>query len=272
MVHRDHGVLEHERVEGIRGSAACNPSWNQNRASSKPRRASPKTTWRAYISSTPRSPEGSSPRTGWEARAAVCDDGHAPVASFRGLPLWDRLRSGATSTAPAGEGRGVTSPLPFCARDGPPPGGELLEREVHDRLGVPPCLGAHRGKDGRRGRRGLRVRELIPVPSPTPASCAGVIDRSGSAWLAGLLRHRRQPLDLLAGRGEGRRGLVRRRCAGRDRHRSRRTAVDATTVTAAVTLAARAATSPTSPSRWPRRIWTVAGMEAETLIVVLPSE
>ena len=33
-----------------------------------------------------------------------------------------------------------------------------------------------------------------------------------------------------------------------------------------------AATTPIRPSRWPRRIWTVAGMDAETLIVVLPSE
>ena len=47
---------------------------------------------------------------------------------------------------------------------------------------------------------------------------------------------------------------------------------NATAVTTQVTQAARAAATPISPSRWPRRIWTVAGMDAETLMVVLPSE
>ena len=50
--------------------------------------------------------------------------------------------------------RGEAGPLSSTSALGLARGarGELLEREVHDRRGVPPCLRTHRGEDGRRGR------------------------------------------------------------------------------------------------------------------------
>ena len=131
-----------------------------------------------------------------------------------------------------------------------------------------------------------------PVPSPTPASCAGVIDRSGSAWLAVCCAIVDSPSICL-------RVIVKVAVCGAivdspsiclrvsvkvaGTRCDAETLVDfdtapdvplsnATAVTTAVTQAARAAATPISPSRWPRLIWTVAGMEAETLMVVLPSE
>ena len=105
-------------------------------------------------------------------RARMIGDAHRRV-SFRGPSIVGPVSVPCNTSPP--RGRGEAGPLPSTSRlrVARRAGGELLEREVHDRLGVPPRLGAHRGQDGRRGRRALRVRELVPGSEPDACELRG---------------------------------------------------------------------------------------------------
>ena len=165
-----------------------------------------------------------------------------------GLPLWDPSRLDATARCRVREGRGRPLPSRSSATVAGGSGGELLEREVHDRLGVAPCLGAHRGKDSADGRSSSGAGELVAGAEPDACELRRRHRHERViVSVAVCCRHRREPLDLLAGHGEGRRAC----CAAPTRVEvacELETAPDvpvstANAVTTQVTQAARAATA-----------------------------